>query len=420
MLSNRSKKIIIGLVWLASVVFSVLYTFENPEKIEILKNYFIVNKNIPTEAKQEELLRYPGNSFVVEVSKKISISEKTAFIIHEENDKNFNKRKLEIYFQNGYLYKDSKLEKINLPDSFTILKNGGIKGVFVYKNIKFALVSLLEDDCFYASIISLDKGKKIFKGKCLPNKKIDFNGLGSSHVHLENKIFLSIGAPEQESFDIRELAQKNDSVYGKIVTINKNDLNQVIKGEKNKINLNIFTSGHRNPQGLTKIDKAFFAVEHGPKGGDELNKIFEGKNYGWPKASYGTQYLYDQDGKAYKINHENNGFEEPLFAFVPSIGISSLNTCPVKLKDYYNKPCLLALSLYGNYLRRGNSIIIYLLNEKMDKVHSVEKIYLGKDLKLRHFVTNKKNELYEDKNGSIYVSADKKGIYKLNFSRFRN
>ena len=56
----------------------------------------------------------------------------------------------------------------------------------------------------------------------------------------------------------------------------------------------------------------------------------------------------------------------------------------------------------------------------MDKVHSVEKIYLGKDLKLRHFVTNKKNELYEDKNGSIYVSADKKGIYKLNFSRFRN
>ena len=96
---------------------------------------------------------------------------------------------------------------------------------------------MLEDDCFYASIISLDKGKKIFKGKCLPNKKIDFNGLGSSHVHLENKIFLSIGAPEQESFDIRELAQKNDSVYGKIVTINKNDLNQVIKGWQEALQL---------------------------------------------------------------------------------------------------------------------------------------------------------------------------------------
>ena len=45
-------------------------------------------------------------------------------------------------------------------------------------------------------------------------------------------------------------------------------------------------------------------------------------------------------------------------------------------------------------------------------------IYLG-DLKLRHFVTNKKNELYQDEEGSIYVSADKKGIYKVSFSDFR-
>ena len=60
------------------------------------------------------------------------------------------------------------------------------------------------------------------------------------------------------------------------------------------------------------------------------------------------------------------------------------------------------------------------LNEEMDKVHSVEKIFLRNDLKLRHFVTNSKNELYEDENGSIYISADKKGIYKLNFVELRN
>ena len=74
--------------------------------------------------------------------------------------------------------------------------------------------------------------------------------------------------------------------------------------------------------------------------------------------------------------------------------------------------------MYGNDLRPGRSIIVYLLNEKMDKVHSVEKIYLSDDLKLRHFVTNSKNELYEDKEGSIYVSADRKGIYKLSFTNF--
>ena len=56
----------------------------------------------------------------------------------------------------------------------------------------------------------------------------------------------------------------------------------------------------------------------------------------------------------------------------------------------------------------------------MDKVHSVEQIYLKDNLLFRHFVTNAKNELYEDEKGNIYVSADKVGIYKLSFVDFRN
>ena len=68
--------------------------------------------------------------------------------------------------------------------------------------------------------------------------------------------------------------------------------------------------------------------------------------------------------------------------------------------------------------RKGHSIIIFLLNENLDKVVSVEKIQLG-NLILRHFVTNEENILYEDKNGNIYVSADKKGIYRISFNNFR-
>ena len=209
-------------------------------------------------------------------------------------------------------------------------------------------------------------------------------------------------------------------MYGKIIEINKNDLDKIINGDLTNIQAQIFTSGHRNPQGITKIDQSLFSVEHGPKGGDELNKIVKNENYGWPKVSYGTQYIYDQDGKSYEINHEKNKFKEPLFAFVPSVGISAVNNCPKSLTNYYKKPCLLALSLYGNSLRRGRSIIIFLLNEKLNKVHSVEKIHLRDNLKLRHFVTNSRNELFEDEDGNIYVSADKVGIYKLRFDYFRN
>ena len=415
------KSFVIILIWILSLIIVAVYVYENPERIDVLKYYF--KPKIQTDIKTEKgpIQKVPGNSFLVQFSKEIPLSERTAFIIHEENIKNFNPDNLKIYTQNGNLLKNFKSEKINLPSVFTTKKNGGIKTVFIHNNKEFALVSSSKNECYYASIVSLSNGKELFKTQCLPDKKVDYNGLGSSHIHHNNKIYLSIGAPEQASTKIRDLAQNQNSVFGKIIVINSDDLEKIIKDEKeNSLKVKIFTMGHRNPQGFTKINEHFFSVEHGPRGGDELNKILENKNYGWPKVSYGTKYSYDDNAKAYEISHENNQFEEPLFAFVPSIGISALNVCPAVLKKFYKKPCLLALSLYGNSQRPGRSLIIYLLNKDMDKIHSVEKIFLRDDLKLRHFVTNQKNELYEDKNGDIYVSADKKGIYKISFIDFRN
>jgi len=415
------KKLLLILGWLFSLVAISLYVQENPEKIENIKNYFSKDKT-PEIILDEggEIQRQPGNSFIIEFQKVISLSEKTSFIVHDDNILNFDKNSLKIYTQNGYVTNNLKFEKLNLPKFFTTKKNGGVKTIFIYNNYEFGLISSLKGDCFYASIASLNNGKELFKTKCLPKEYIDYNGLGSSNIHHNNKVFLSIGTPEQRSSKIRALAQDNNSMFGKILEINKTDLDKIIAKQESDLNLRIFTSGHRNPQGLTKINDSFFSVEHGPLGGDELNKIIKNKNYGWPVVSYGTQYNYDEDGKAYDISHENNQFEEPLFALVPSVGISAVNTCPSKLKNYYKKPCLLALSLYGNSLRPGRSILIYLLNEKMDRVHSIEKIFLRDHLKLRHFVTNSKNELYEDRGGSIYISVDKQGIYKLSFIKFRN
>jgi glucose/arabinose dehydrogenase len=59
-----------------------------------------------------------------------------------------------------------------------------------------------------------------------------------------------------------------------------------------------------------------WAVEHGPKGGDELNLIQKGKNYGWPKTSYGINY----DGTVLTKNKELPGVENPVRYWVPSIG----------------------------------------------------------------------------------------------------
>ena len=414
------KKILFILSWLISLIIISVYVSENPERIEIIKSYFVKDKTPTLKTQEGDIQRSPGNSFIVEFSKVISLSEKTAFILHDDNALDFDEASLKIYTQNGYVMSNLKTQKLNLPKAFTTAKNGGVKTIFIYNNNEFALISSLKENCFYASIVSLNDGKELFKTKCLPRKYLDYNGLGSSHVHNNNKIFLSIGTPEQRSSEIRILAQDDNSMFGKILEIEKTNLDKIIVKQENNLNLEIYTSGHRNPQGLTKINDSIFSVEHGPRGGDELNKIIKDKNYGWPTVSYGTQYVYDEDGKAYEISHEKNQFEEPLFALVPSVGISALNTCPSKLKNYYKKPCLLALSLSGNKTRPGKSILIFLLNEKMDQVHSIEKIYLRENLRLRHFITNSKNELYEDKDGNIYVSADKVGIYKMSFVGFRN
>lgn len=79
----------------------------------------------------------------------------------------------------------------------------------------------------------------------------------------------------------------------------------------------IWTYGHRNPQGMVydADNDRIWVVEHGPKGGDELNLIQKGKNYGWPKTSYGINY----DGSILTEHKEMEGVENPVRYWVPSI-----------------------------------------------------------------------------------------------------
>ena len=81
--------------------------------------------------------------------------------------------------------------------------------------------------------------------------------------------------------------------------------------------------GHRNPQGATVRpgDGALFTVEHGPRGGDELNRPEAGKNYGWPVISYGVDY----SGVTIGEGSEKEGFEQPLHHWDPSISPSGLD-----------------------------------------------------------------------------------------------
>ncbi|MFT3739307.1 MAG: PQQ-dependent sugar dehydrogenase [Breznakibacter sp.] len=84
----------------------------------------------------------------------------------------------------------------------------------------------------------------------------------------------------------------------------------------------IFTYGHRNPQGIAihPVTREIWANEHGPKGGDEINIIQRGKNYGWPEITYGINY----NGTQITPYTSKSGMEQPIHQWTPSIAPSSL------------------------------------------------------------------------------------------------
>ncbi|MCV9388729.1 PQQ-dependent sugar dehydrogenase [Reichenbachiella ulvae] len=128
-------------------------------------------------------------------------------------------------------------------------------------------------------------------------------------------LFLSVG--DRGSRDVNPQSLK--SFCGKIHRINSDgsipENNPFV--EVDSAIASIYSYGHRNPQGLAfnSSDGHLWEHEHGPRGGDELNIIGKGFNYGWPEVSFGINY----DGTIFTSDTVGEGFEEPIHYWVPSI-----------------------------------------------------------------------------------------------------
>lgn len=123
----------------------------------------------------------------------------------------------------------------------------------------------------------------------------------------DGALLLSLG----DGFDYREEAQKPDSHHGKIVRFPADG------GDAE-----VWSSGHRNVQGLVRdpASGTIWAHEHGPKGGDEINRIERGANYGWPVATFGVDY----SGAVISPYTSRPGMVDPVVVWVPSIAPSGL------------------------------------------------------------------------------------------------
>ena len=125
--------------------------------------------------------------------------------------------------------------------------------------------------------------------------------------------------PTGDGFTYREEAQKLDTLLGKIVRIHRDgsipDDNPFVGREDARPEN--WSYGHRNPQAILfdPVSGNVYAHEHGPRGGDELNLIEAGKNYGWPAITYGRDYNF----AGITPYTEYPGMEQPLVDWTPSI-----------------------------------------------------------------------------------------------------
>ena len=148
-------------------------------------------------------------------------------------------------------------------------------------------------------------------------------GAGGSRILLgkDNVVHVSVGA--LSTGDIQS-AQRTDNIYGKVLRINadgsipKDNPFTAIKGARPEI----YSFGHRDPLGLVfePGSASIVASEHGPQGGDEVNRILPGRNYGWPTSTYGSEY----GGSPLPTAPVAPGTEPPLMIWIPAIAPSGI------------------------------------------------------------------------------------------------
>lgn len=182
-----------------------------------------------------------------------------------------------------------------------------------------------------------------------PERSTDAHYGGRMMFMPDKTLILTLG----DGYAYRDKAQDLGSDLGKIVRLT--DTGQPAPGNpfigKAGARPEIYSYGHRNVQGIVRdpITGTIYAHEHGPKGGDEVNVIGAGKNYGWPIITYGVDY----SGAPISLKNTQDGMEQPITYWVPSIAPSGMAFYSGEMFPAW-KGDLIVTALAGQQLRRVN------------------------------------------------------------------
>ncbi len=210
--------------------------------------------------------------------------------------------------------------------------------------------------------------------------------------------FLYLSTGERSDLETRPQAADLSSALGKIIRITKEG--KPAEGNPFTTQPNarpeIYSYGHRNVQGLAFHPETddLWETEFGPRGGDELNRIEQGKNYGWPEITYGLEYSGEKVGNP--VIQQKEGLEQPIYYWDPVLSPSGIT--------FYDSD---AIPEWKNNLFIGglSSTHIARLVIKDNKVIGEERLLAKEGQRFR--------DIKQGNNGELFTITDGGKLYKI-------
>ena len=259
----------------------------------------------------------------------------------------------------------------------------------------------------YASSIGEGRGgnttlmRAKLKGDALVHKEMLYKAVPNSNrgqhfgsriaFDVENHVYFSVGDRGNRAVNPQNLTKDGGKIY------RLNDDGTIPKDNPFVTSANakkaIYSYGHRNPQGLVMhpFTNEIWSHEHGPKGGDEINIIQKGKNYGWPIVSYGVNY----NGTKFTDKTYMEGMERPIHYWTPSIAPTGM--------------AFITSEVYGNW--KGNLLVGSLKFQYLSRC-ILKRNQVYKEVKLLRCI-GRVRAIEQGNDGYIYVGVENLGILKL-------
>ncbi|OJZ13958.1 PQQ-dependent sugar dehydrogenase [Sphingobacterium sp. 40-24] len=264
---------------------------------------------------------------------------------------------------------------------------------------------VFSDNTAAGTLTAVAKGKLSADEKSIEGAKVIYQATPAHKGNLhyggriifdkEGNIILSTG--ERSDLVTRPLAQDLNAALGKILRITTDG--QPAPGNpfigKSNVRPEIYSYGHRNPQGLALHPETgdLWETEFGPRGGDELNRIEAGKNYGWPTITYGIEYKGDKVGAGIQ---QKDGLEQPVYYWDPVLSPSGITFYTGQnIPEWKNNLFICGLS----------SMHIARIILKDNKVVGEERLLGSEGQRFR--------DITQGKDGALYAITDIGKLYKI-------